>query len=77
VNLLEAVELLDVVSDFHFKVSEEKPDFLIYDNQKEGYALWVKSQLISEEYRNYLKEMAESRKLVIRESEGYLIIQGH
>jgi hypothetical protein len=76
VNLVEAVELLEVVSDFQFKASEEKPDFYIYDNQKEGHALWVKSALISEAYRNYLKEIAESRKLEIRESEGYLIIQG-
>jgi hypothetical protein len=77
VNLSEAVELLEVVSDFQFKASEEKPDFYIYDNQKEGYTLWVKSHLISEEYRNYLKEVVESRKLGIRESDGYLIIQGH
>ena len=75
-NFNEAVELLEVVSDFHFKSSEEKPDFCVYDNQNQGYTLCVKAQLINEEYRNYLKEIVESRELRIRESEGYLIIYG-
>jgi hypothetical protein len=76
VNFNEAIELLEVVSDFHFKASEKKPDFCIYDNQNEGYVLCVKALLINAEYRNYLKEIVESRKLGIRESEGYLIIYG-
>jgi hypothetical protein len=32
VNLLEAVELLEVVSNFDFKSSEKKPQICIYDN---------------------------------------------
>jgi hypothetical protein len=77
-NLNEAVALLNAVSDFHFKASEEKPDFYIYDNQKEGYVLYIKAQSISEEYRNYLKEICESRNLRIPDSEGYpLTIYGN
>jgi O-phosphoseryl-tRNA(Cys) synthetase len=78
VNLVEAVELLDAVSDFNFKETEKKPDFYIYDNQKEGYILYIKARSISEEYRNYLKEICKSRNLRIRESEEYpLIIYGN
>jgi len=76
VNLREAIALLEVVSDFHFKDSEKIPEFSIYDNQKEGYILCVKADLISEEYRNHIKEIVESRKLRINELEGYLTIHG-
>ncbi len=76
-NLNEAIELLRVVTDFKFNVSEKKPDFTIYDNQSEGYVLCVKADLVSEEYRKYIERIVESRKLRIRESEGYLRIYGH
>ena len=73
-NFNEAIELLEVVSDFHFKALEKKPDFCIYDNQNEGYSLCVKAHLINTEYRKFIKEIVESRKLGTHESEGYLII---
>ena len=76
-NLTEAVELLDVVSDFDFKGSEEKPAFSIYDSQKEGYNLRIKASLVNEEYRGYLEEIVKSRNLGIREIEGYLIIYSY
>ena len=75
-NFNEAIELLEVVSGFSFKASEKKPDFCIYDNQKEGYSLCVKAHLINTEFRKYIKEIVESRKLGIHESEGYLKIHG-
>lgn len=75
-NFKEAIELLEVVSDFQCKASEKKPNFCIYDNQNEGYNLSIKANLINAEYRNYIEEMVESRKLGIRESEGYLVIYG-
>jgi len=77
VNLLEAVELLEIVSNFDFKGSEKKPQFCIYDSQKEGYNLRIKANMVSEEYRSYLKEIVNSHELGMRESEGYLIIHGH
>jgi hypothetical protein len=77
VNFNEAIELLDAVSDFQFKQLEKKPDFCIYDNENQGYTLCVKAALISEEYHNHLKHIVESRKLGIRESEGYLVIYGN
>jgi hypothetical protein len=77
VNLNEAIDLLDVVSDFQFKISEEKPDFCIYDYESGGYALSVKAHLISEKYRTFLKEIAESRNLRIREADGVLTIQSY
>ena len=73
-NFNEAIGLLEAVSDFNFKESEEKPDFCIYDNQNEGYSLRIKAHLINTEYRKYIKEIVESRKLGTHESEGYLII---
>jgi hypothetical protein len=77
VNLVEAVELLNAVSDYDFKGSEKIPNFYIYDNQKEGFVLMVKADLVNEEYRDYLNRIAESRKLGIRESKRYIIIYGH
>jgi hypothetical protein len=76
VNLKEAIELLDAVSDFRFGASEKQPTFTIYDNQKEGFVLLLKAALVNEKYRNYLKGIVKLRKLRIRESEGYLIIYG-
>jgi hypothetical protein len=75
-NLNEAIDLLDVASNFNFEPLEEKPNISIYDNQNEGFVLYVKANLVNEEYRNYLKRIVESRKLGMRESEGYLIIYG-
>jgi hypothetical protein len=77
VNLSEAIELLGAVSAFHFKASEEKPNFCIFDNQNEGYSLSVKAHLISSEYHCHLREVAKSHKLVIRESEGLFNIQSY
>jgi hypothetical protein len=75
-TLNEAIDLLCVVSDFQFKDSEKRPDFCIYDNQNDGYNLRIKAELVTAEYRSYLNEIVKSRKLRIRESEGYLIIYG-
>ena len=65
-----------MVSDFNFKKSEEKPDFCIYDNQNQGYTLCVKADLVNAEYRKYIKAIVKSRRLGIRESDGYLTIYG-
>jgi len=73
-NLNEAVALLETVSDFRFSPPEKKPDFGIFENLNEEYALLAKTRLITEDYRNYLKEIAKSRELEIRESEGYIVI---
>jgi len=71
----EAIELLEVVSDFNFKSSEKRPNFGIYDNQKEGFVLCIKAGLVNEEYRGYLEGIVESRNLRLSESKGYLIIR--
>jgi hypothetical protein len=73
VNLDEAIDLLDDISDFNFKASE-KPNISVYDNQKDGFVLCVKANLVDEEFRDHIAGIAESRKLGIRELEGYLII---
>jgi hypothetical protein len=75
-NLSEAIALLDAVSDFDFGDSYKTPKFSIYDHQTEGFALYIKANLVNDKYRDYLKEIAKSRKIGIRESEGYLIIKG-
>ena len=75
-NFIQAIELLNVVSDFHFGAYEDKPIFTIIDMQNDGYSLNVKAHLVSEDYRIYLRKVAESYKLVIQESDGFLTIQG-
>jgi len=50
------------------------PRICIYDDQNKGYSLILKADLVSKEYRKYLGKIAESQKLVIKESEGYLQI---
>jgi hypothetical protein len=75
-NLLDAVKLLNVVSDFDFKASEKTPRFAIYDNQREGHTIWVEAGSVSEEYRK-LEEIVKSRKLRIRELKGYFVISGY
>ena len=76
-NLVEAVELLDAISDFNFKDSEKIPNISIYDKEKEGFVLCVKANMVDEEYRDFLKGIVESRKLGMRQSEGYLMIYGY
>jgi hypothetical protein len=74
VNLITATELLDAVSDFQFKALEKRPKVSIYGSRNDGYNLWIKANLVNEEYRDHLKEVAKLRKLGMRESRGYLII---
>jgi hypothetical protein len=73
-NLVEAVELLDTVSDFDFKDSEKKPNFTIYDKQKEGFVLCIKANLVTEEYRRHLGRITKLRNLRMHESDGFLTI---
>ena len=75
-NFKEAIELLAVISDFHYKSPDEKPDFCLFDNEKQGYTLRVKTSLLNAEYRAYIEKIVESRKLGMRELEGYLEIYG-
>jgi uncharacterized pyridoxamine 5'-phosphate oxidase family protein len=77
VILAKAIELLDAVSDFQFKNSEKRPKVSICGTRNDGYSLRMEANLVSEEYRNYLKEVAKSRKLGIRESGGYIEIYGY
>jgi hypothetical protein len=75
-NLIEAIELLDSISDFNFVRFKKKPSFSIYDKEKEGFVLCVKANLVNAEYRNFLGEIVKSRKLRMRELDGYLTISG-
>jgi hypothetical protein len=76
-NLLDAVKLLNVVSDFDFKAAERTQRFAIYDDQKEGHSIWVDTGSVSKEYRKHLEEIVKSRKLRIRELKGYFVISGY
>jgi hypothetical protein len=76
INLLDAVKLLNVVSDFDFQASKKTPRFSIYDNQNEGHTIWVEAGSVSEEYRKHLEEIVKSRKLRIKELKGYFVISG-
>ena len=71
------MELHDVASSFNCENSEGKTKVSIYDTQKEGYVLCIKASSVNPEYLEFLKNIANSRKLGIRESEGYIIIYGY
>jgi hypothetical protein len=73
-NLYEAITLLVTVSDFHFSPPDKRPDFHILENLNEEYVLLANANLVNEEYRNYLKEVAVIYGLEIEESKGFLII---
>ena len=75
-NFEEAIELLAVISDFHYKSPDTKPDFRLVDDENQGYSLWVKASLVNAEYHTYIEKIVGSRKLWKRESEGYLVIYG-
>jgi hypothetical protein len=75
-NLDEAVELLRVVSAIPVKDSAKRPEIRILYNQGEGYTLHIEAHLVNDEHRSYLNGIVESRKLGIRESEGYIVIYG-
>lgn len=76
VNLEEAVDLLAVISDFDFGGSEKVPSISIVDGQKDGFVLHVKEDLVSDEFRRYLYGVVKSRNLLLRGSEGLLMIYG-
>lgn len=57
-SLIEATKLLNAVSDFHFESSEKTPKLSIYDKQKEGFVICMKTKLVNEEYHSYLEEIA-------------------
>ncbi len=73
-NLIRAIELLDTVSNFQFKDSEKRPTVSIFGTQAEGYSVCIKTNLVNEEYRTYIEEIAKSRTLRMKGSEGYLVI---
>jgi len=68
------MELQSAAASFHSETPKEAPKFSIYDSQKEGYVLCIKASSVSREYLNFLKNLVTSRKLGIKESEGYIII---
>ena len=74
-NLEEAINLLAVVSDFDFEALDKRLNFSIYDDQKGGFVLCIRAELVTEEYRRYLEGIVKSRNLLIGESEGYLMIR--
>jgi hypothetical protein len=77
-NLDEAVELLKIVSEIPVKKSAKHPEIRIVhavgEVMAKGYTLRIEKNSAGADYRNHLNEIVESKKLAIRESEGYLII---
>jgi len=71
------MELQNAVTTFRPEIPEEKPKLCIYDTQKEGYILYIKANSVSGKCLLFLKNLVNSRKLRIRESEKYLIIYSY
>jgi len=71
------MKLQSDATSFHGETPKEAPKFSIIDSQKEGYVLCIKASSVSPEYLNFLKNLVTSRKLGIKESEGYIIIYGY
>ena len=74
-NLNEALALIEVVSDYNFETSENKPSFTIFENHEGGYDLLVKPLSTDKTYRSRLQEIVNSRNLSIHESDGCLVIK--
>jgi hypothetical protein len=74
-NLHEALALLEAVSDFNFEASEDKPSFTIFENHKGGYDLLVKASSADKTYESRLREIVKSHNLLIRESDGCLVVK--
>jgi hypothetical protein len=75
-NFADVMELQSAAVLFHGETPNEAPKFSIVDSQKEGYVLCIKASSVSPEHLNFLKNLVTSRKLGIKESEGYIIIYG-
>jgi len=73
-NFVEVMELMRAVTLFKGKPPTKALKFCVYDNQKEGYVVYTKASEVNAEHLCLLKEIAEQRKLEIRNTEGYLVI---
>jgi len=73
-NLNKAITLLKTLSDFPYILPEKKPHFSVFERPDDEYVLVGKTELIHEEYRNYVKKIAESHTLIIEESNGLMVI---
>jgi hypothetical protein len=71
------MELQNAVVAFRCGTLEKTPKFCIYDTQKEGYVLYIKTSSVNTKCLDFLKNLVNSRRLGIRESEDYLIIYGY
>jgi hypothetical protein len=75
-NLNEAIELLNTVSDFDFEDSKNSPKISIFCNKNNDCKVCIYASLVGAGYRNYLEGIVKLHRLNIRESDGYLVIHG-
>jgi hypothetical protein len=75
-NIFEALELNKTIATFHGKNPQPLSRFRIFEtlNLGGGYALCINASSVSEEYLSFLKCLAKTRRLGIREFRGYLVI---
>jgi rRNA maturation protein Rpf1 len=74
-NFVEAMELLRALSKFFPLTSRIHPRMVFYDAQKEGYMIWINEDSVKPNYLHFINEIVETRHLIIRKHEGYLVIR--
>ncbi len=73
-DFVEAVEFLKTVTASRTECSGEQPKLQLYDAEKEGYVIWIKTSSLNMESLNLLKQIVETRGLQLNKSKGFLLI---
>jgi hypothetical protein len=78
VNFVEVMELHRVIGSFCCKNLSKPPKLSIFDsqNKEQGYLLYIKAEDTSGEgFLNFLKTVAETRKLELRKHRDSFVLQ--
>lgn len=75
-NFNEVLDLHKAVSAFYDKTPQNRPKLSVFDmqNPAEGYILCVKGNYANAGLLRFLRDIAQVRKLGIREYRGYLVL---
>ena len=75
-NFVEAVEFMRTVSG-HRHDFGELPKLQLYNAEKEGYVVWIKTKFINKEFLGFLTHIAETRRLNLRRFEDFLTVSSY
>ena len=75
-NFVEAVEFMRTVTG-HRHDFGELPKLQLYNAEKEGYVVWIKTELINKEFLGFLAHIAETCRLRLRRFEDFLTVSSY